>query len=61
MHKDLETENRLNEHLYHMNKESLTALLEASGYEVVCSSYYEDIIRKDARLKNNILTIIGRK
>ena len=50
-----------NEHLYHMNKESLTALLVASGYKVECVSYYEDIIRRDKNLNENILTIIGKK
>lgn len=49
------------EHLHHMNEESLSQFLVASGYEVKCVSYYEDIIRKDPKLENNILTIIAKK
>jgi hypothetical protein len=50
-----------NEHLYHMNEKSLTKLLISSGYKIECVSYYEDIIRRDKNLDQNILTIIGKK
>lgn len=49
-----------NEHLHHFNLDSLTKFLNASGFEIIKSECFEDVIRKDKE-ENNILSVIAKK
>lgn len=52
---------RPDEHLHHFNEHSLTRFLTDSGYVVTKVSFFEDSIRKDKNLPNNILTVVAEK
>jgi hypothetical protein len=48
-----------NEHLHHFTHSALTNFFEAHGFEVLGSSFVEDIVRKGE--SENILTMVGKK
>lgn len=52
---------RPNEHLWHFNEKSLPAFMKALGYELICFSNGEDIIRKSQGPWANILSATFRK
>lgn len=53
---------RPDEHLWHFNRDALINFFKEIGYEMVnCGIAFEDAIRKDPNLKNNILTGIFKK
>lgn len=52
---------RPDEHLHHFSEQALTSFLTDNGYNIVKVSYFEDSIRKDLNLPNNILTVVGQK
>jgi SAM-dependent methyltransferase len=52
---------RENEHLWHFNREGMKKFMEEQGYELICYSNIEDIIRTPIDLLPNILTGIFKK
>jgi hypothetical protein len=52
---------RPNEHLWHFNEKSLPAFMKEMGYELICFSNGEDVIRKSSGPWQNILSATFRK
>jgi hypothetical protein len=52
---------RPNEHLWHFDKQSLTAFMNRMGYTLISCSNVEDTIRKNNEKESNILTCIFKK
>lgn len=50
-----------NEHLFHFNLESITNLFKENGFELICSSDVEDLIRTPVDENSNILSCIFKK
>jgi hypothetical protein len=52
---------RPNEHLWHFNEKSLPSFMRELGYELICYSNGEDVIRKSQGDWHNILSATFRK
>jgi hypothetical protein len=52
---------REDEHIYHFNDDSLVNFMDSSGFEKVCISNIEDIVRTPINKDYNILTGIFKK